>query len=260
MTEALHLTGGAAAAPRDFETREAAGQLLGQRLKALMLPAPVQVLALPRGGVPVAAQVARWLKAPLDVVLVRKIGTPGQPELAQDAVAEGDEDERLVQPAGLVDERYREAFAELDRRRQCYRSGRTLPALRGCTVVLVDDGMATGATMAAAVRAVRRRSPARVWVAVPVAPPQALAAMRSLVDDTLCLQQPLLFSAVGEHYRDFHQVSDAEVQRLLQAASPRVLPQAEGGVQTIAPSPARPAFLGAEGGAPTPSPTRSPAP
>lgn len=204
-----------------FESRQDAGQQLGQRLKALMLAPPVLVLGLPRGGVPVAAQVARWLRAPLDVVLVRKIGVPSQPELAADAVAEGDEAQKLVRQADEADARYAQAFAELSRRKQIYRAGRALPAVAGMTVVLVDDGLATGATMAAAIRAVRRGGPAHLVVAVPVGPPQALAWVRSLVDEVICLHQPPLFAAVGDHYRDFHQVGDGEVLACLRTA-PRV--------------------------------------
>lgn len=214
-----------------FKNRTEAGQRLAERLASEQLVAPVVVLALPRGGVPVAAEVARRLAAPLDLLLVRKIGAPWQRELAVAAVVDGDApevvvDEGLSAYAG-ADRAYLEretaaALAEIERRRQVYLQGRQPLSLTGATVVLVDDGIATGTTVPvrAALKAVRRRGAAWIVLAVPVAPHDTLMALRSQCDRIICLAEPQPFRAVGLHYLDFHQVEDVEVQAALTAAAP----------------------------------------
>jgi putative phosphoribosyl transferase len=212
---------------RRFADRRDAGRALAERL-ARTLPdtgADVVVLGLPRGGVIVAAEVATALAAPLDVLVVRKLGLPWQPELAMGAIAAvGDAVETVrtesVLAAVRVDE---ETFAavrdeelvELRRREQAYRGDRPPLPLSGRAVVLVDDGLATGATMRAAVVAVRRSEPARVVVAVPVGSPSACAALAPDVDDLVCLAAPRGFRAVGQAYADFTATSDAEVRSAL---------------------------------------------
>jgi putative phosphoribosyl transferase len=183
----------------------------------------IVVLALPRGGVPVAAEVARRLGAPLDLMIVRKLGHPDQPELAMGAIASGgvlvlnDSIAADVDPAAFERVLLRER-AELQRRERLYRGDRAPLALRGRRVVLVDDGLATGATMRAAAEAVARQQPARVMVAVPVAAADSLALLADRVDDVVCLATPEPFHAIGPWYRDFSQVSDDEVRMLLEAA------------------------------------------
>jgi putative phosphoribosyl transferase len=204
-----------------FSNRSEAGRLLARRVQAMGLADPV-VLALPRGGVPVAVEVARALGAPLDLLLVRKIGAPEQPELAVGAVSEGGElfvDRRLMDLTGATDEymarQAQQQLAEIARRRAAYLGGRAPLRLAGRTAVVVDDGIATGATVHAALQALRRRGPASVVLAVPVASREAAAALSTDVDELVCLAQPALFRAVGEHYADFDQVSDDEVVRLM---------------------------------------------
>jgi putative phosphoribosyl transferase len=215
-----------------FSDRVEAGRLLAQAVLTLELVDPV-VLALPRGGVPVAAEVARALRAPLDLLLVRKIGAPAHRELAIAAVAEGPQAHVVIDAETLrmtgATEAYveREAKAELReiaRRRTAYLHGRPVLPVEGKTVVLVDDGIATGTTVRAALQAVRLRKPARLVLAIPVAPQDVVAALRPDVDDLVCLSQPPYFHAVGVHYADFHQVSDDEVIRILdEARAPRVV-------------------------------------
>jgi len=209
--------------------RRSAGLALAQRLLATALPGRVVVLALPRGGVPVAAEIARALGAPLDLLLVRKIGAPGQPELAVAAVVDGDPpdvviDDETLQLVGAdldyVREQSLPALQEIERRRLAYLPGRAPLSLQGASVVVVDDGIATGTTMRAALKALRRRGPARLVLAVPVAPADTMAALRGEVDEIVCLAQPCPFHAIGLHYVDFHQVSDAEVLAALQAGHP----------------------------------------
>jgi putative phosphoribosyl transferase len=206
-----------------FADRTAAGRELAKRMGALHLADPV-VLALPRGGVPVAAEVATALHAPLDLLLVRKIGAPDQPELAVAAIAEGPDARPVLDLATMeltgTTRAYveREAQAELHeiaRRRHLYLRERAPLPVAGRSVVVVDDGIATGTTVRAGLDALRRRGPARVVLAVPVAPPEALAALLSEVDDLICLAAPPHFRAVGLHYVDFHQVSDEEVVDIL---------------------------------------------
>lgn len=208
-----------------FANRAVAGRLLARELLVLALPDPV-VLALPRGGVPVAAAVADALHAPLDLLLVRKIGAPGHPELAVAAVADGPPviDRETARVTGATaDYIEREAgFERLEvaRRRSVYLQGRQPLPVEGRTAVVVDDGIATGTTVRAALLALRRRNPARLVLAVPVAPPEAVATLRGEVDDLVCLSQPAHFQAVGLHYADFHQVSDEEVLAILERHRP----------------------------------------
>jgi len=213
---------------RRFADRREAGTALAQALARLELPGPVVVVALPRGGVPVAAAIARLLGGALDVLLVRKVGVPGQPELAVAAVAEGDPPEIVIDEgvqrqldvdAAYIDAQAKRELQEIARRRSVYRPGRGLPEMAGRTVIVVDDGIATGCTMRAALRAVRRRQPALLVLAVPVAAPEALLALQHEVDRVVCLSQPVSFHAVGAHYDDFHQVGDQEVIETLHAAS-----------------------------------------
>lgn len=203
-----------------FADRRAAGRALAAELVARRLAPPVVVLALPRGGVPVAAEVARALGAPLDLVIVRKIGAPWQPELAVAAVAEGEPPEVVVDEpirAALgvsrpsIDRQAARELAEIARRRAVYLAGRPPLPVSGATVVVVDDGIATGTSLRAALGALRRLGPAHVVLAVPVAPADTLAALRAEVDDTVCLASPEPFDAVGAHYVDFRQVADDEV-------------------------------------------------
>ncbi|WP_454683668.1 phosphoribosyltransferase [Ancylobacter moscoviensis] len=195
----------------------------GRRLAAALLPyrtkRPV-VLALPRGGVPVAAEVARALAAPLDLVLVRKIGLPWQPELAIGAVVDGAEpvivrNEEIIAHEGVGEAEFqrvcRRELVEIERRRARYLGARERAEIAGRVVIVVDDGIATGATVKAALRAIRRRGPAQLVLAVPVAPPEAVAELRPEVDDLVCLEMPERFGALGHFYRDFGQLGDEEV-------------------------------------------------
>lgn len=201
-----------------FADRRAAGRQLARVLAQRKLPDPV-VLALPRGGVPVAVEIALALHAPLDLLIVRKIGAPGNAELAVGAIAEGADApvvDRDSQAETGTSQAYiaREAQAqrrEIDRRRSLYLHDRPPLPVRGRTAILVDDGVATGSTALAAVRAVRERKPARVVLAVPVAPLAAVAELRPEVDELVCLSIPDFFGAVGVHYADFRQVADDEV-------------------------------------------------
>lgn len=203
-----------------FADRRSAGIALAQELALACLPAPIVVFALPRGGVPVAAEVARTLGAALDLLLVRKIGAPWQPEVAVAAVVEGQPaqtvvDEQTMAIAGVdrayVDARVQQELPEIERRRSAYLRGRVPLPVQGATVIVVDDGIATGTTMRAALRALAQRGPAWLVLAVPVAPADTLAVLRAEVDQIVCLAVPDPFQAVGLHYRDFHQVGDAEV-------------------------------------------------
>jgi predicted phosphoribosyltransferase len=208
-----------------FRDRIDAGRQLGERLAAEKPAAPV-VLGLPRGGLPVAAEIAKVLNAPLGLVLVRKIGAPRQPELALGAVVNGGApvtvwNADLLSAFGLTEadmEPARQAqLAEIARRRAAYGSGNAPEDLKGRTAILVDDGVATGATMRAAIRALRRRGPAAIVLAVPVASPETLAQLAAEADRAICLETPTDFYAVGAAYRDFTQVEDAEVTAILAA-------------------------------------------
>jgi len=208
---------------RIFADRAAAGAALAGEMQQRPLRAPVLVLALPRGGVPVAYEVARVLDAPLDVMLVRKVGMPGQPELAIGAVASGDivvRDPTIEQEVPGIAEAFDRIAAgerrELLRREQVYRAGLEPLALEGKTVVLVDDGLATGSTMLAAVRAARAGRAATIVVAAPVASPQAVDLLAPEADAIVILQIPALLFAIGEWYERFEQLEDDEVCRLLE--------------------------------------------
>ena len=206
-----------------FANRQAAGQALAEALAGKSLTDPV-VLALPRGGAAVAAEVARRLKAPLDLVLVRKIGVPFQRELAAAAIVDGGAAEIVTNDdvmalCGLtradVNQLAKRELAEIERRRQVYLEGRDRVALEGRTLIVIDDGIATGASVRAAVTGLRRRSPRALILAVPVAPADTIAALRPLVDDIVCLEMPEPFMAIGLHYLDFRQLTDADVVHAL---------------------------------------------
>lgn len=210
-----------------FTNRSAAGQALAKALAERNFDKPL-VLALPRGGVPVAVEVASKLGAPLDLVMVRKIGVPFQPELAAAAVVNGAHPEIVVNEsiaamAGLTQEDI-EGLAdtqlqEIKRRRGIYMKGRTQVPIDGKSAIIVDDGIATGATVRAAIKAVRRQNPSLLVLAVPVAPADTLSDLRPDVDEIICLETPEPFYAIGGHYLDFAQVEDEEVVRLLAEAA-----------------------------------------
>ena len=213
-----------------FHNRTDAGRQLGARLTAFAGRSDVIVLGLPRGGVPVAHEVAERLKAPLDVWLVRKLGVPGHPELAMGAIAAGgievlsnDLIRDLGVPRALVEQVAVRERLELERRDVLYRAGRRPVAVRDRTVILVDDGLATGSTMQAAVLALRQQAPARIIVAVPVGSREACEQLRRLVDEVVCVSTPDPFEAVGLWYEEFSQTSDEEVTRLL-ATTPENVP------------------------------------
>ena len=209
-----------------FRDRQEAGEKLGASL-ALLEPQDPVVLALPRGGVPVAAEVAKALKAPLDLVIVRKVGAPGNPELAVAAIVDGDPPDtvlnrEIVEAYALGDSVLRVLIAqerpELERRRAVYRGkGRPL-SVAGKTAVLVDDGAATGTTMKVAIRALKRRSPRKIIVALPVAPPEVVDELAQEADLTICLNQPARFRSLSYYYASFPQLSDSEVLDMLAQA------------------------------------------
>jgi predicted phosphoribosyltransferase len=206
-----------------FRDRAQAGQLLSNKLKAYAGRPGVIVLALPRGGVPVAREVARTLHAPLDVFLVRKLGAPGQEELAMGAIASGgvrvlnqDVVESMGIPAHVIDSVTAREVQELARRELLYRGGRPAPDVTGRTVILVDDGLATGATMRAAVAALRQMKPRRIVVAVPVAAVPTRREFAREVDEIVCLQTPEPFLSVGFWYDDFSQTTDEDIREMLE--------------------------------------------
>ena len=209
-----------------FRDRTEAGQLLAAQLRAYADRPDVLVLGLPRGGVPVAYEVAQALHAPLDVFVVRKLGLPGQEELAVGAIASGgarvlnDEVVRALEiPDDVIDSLAAQQQAELERRERVYRGDRPRPDIRGRVVILVDDGLATGSTMRAAIAALRHQGPARIVVAVPVAAAETCEELRAIADEIVCLQTPEPFYAVGLWYHDFGQTSDEEVRELLDHAA-----------------------------------------
>jgi putative phosphoribosyl transferase len=212
---------GEAAMP--FRNRTEAGRKLAKALAAYKDQEPV-ILALPRGGVPVAAQVAAVLSAPLDLILVRKIGVPFQPELAMGAVVDGGapiivRNEDVIRLAGIDEAEFKaicdSELAEIERRRQRYLGGRERVDVAGRTAIVIDDGVATGATTRAALRATRMRGPKKLVLAVPVAPTDSLAALRSDADDVICLEDYEFFGAIGAYYADFVQVTDEDVIKFL---------------------------------------------
>ncbi|TIQ34926.1 MAG: phosphoribosyltransferase [Mesorhizobium sp.] len=202
-----------------FRDRHEAGQRLALELAKLTLQDPV-VLALPRGGVPVAAEMAKALKAPLDLILVRKVGAPGNPELAVAAIVDGDPPDvvlnrEIVETYGLRDDALRVLIAgerpELERRRTTYRGELAPLSVAGKTVIIVDDGAATGTTMKVAIRAMKRRSPRKIVVALPVAPAETVTDLAQEADLVICLSQPARFRALSYYYVNFPQLSDGEV-------------------------------------------------
>jgi predicted phosphoribosyltransferase len=212
--------------PLVYANRREAGAALAAALSQYRSRGDVVVLALPRGGVPVGYEVARALEAPLDVFVVRKLGAPGHRELAMGAIASGGV--RVlnrdvigwygISPAA-IEATAREELAELERRERAYREGRGGLDLKGKTVILVDDGLATGSTMKAAVQAVRERGPARIVVAAPVGAPQTCNELQELADEVVCARTPQDFAAVGQWYADFSQTEDGEVRELLREAA-----------------------------------------
>jgi putative phosphoribosyl transferase len=204
-----------------FANRRDAGRQLAVHLSNLKEYTPV-VLGLPRGGVPVAAEIAARLRAPLDVLVVRKVGCPWQPELGMGAIGEGGVrvlNQNLIAQLGITDEEVEAVAsreqAEVERRVRAYRAGRPPVPVTGRTVIVVDDGLATGFTARAAIQMVRRLGAARVVLAVPVAPPDAVEALREIADEVVCLETPTWFLAIGAWYQDFRQTTDEEVQHLL---------------------------------------------
>lgn len=207
-----------------IENRSEAGRDLAKALQSFA-DSDAVVLALPRGGVPVAFEIANALHLELDLLLVRKLGTPGQRELAMGAIASGGA--RVLNPDivstlrisdAAIEQTEREARGELERRERVYRGDRPPPAVAGRTVIIVDDGLATGATMRAAIAALRQLDPGRIVVAVPVAPADTIDTLEREADEVVCLQTPWPFSAIGQFYRQFGQVSDDEVRELLARA------------------------------------------
>lgn len=213
----------------EFANRIQAGRLLAKKLTAYSDRPDVVVLALPRGGVPVGYEVARALNAPLDVFIVRKLGLPGHEEFAMGAIASGDVcvlDQAVVDylhiPEDLIDQVVAREQRELNRREKLYRGSSPPVAVTNRTVIVVDDGLATGSTMRAAVEAIKKMKPAGIIVAVPVAGREACESFKEDVDSTcVCVMRPEPFHAVGLWYRDFSQTSDEEVSRLLKRATER---------------------------------------
>lgn len=210
-----------------FTSRSEAGHLLAGRLRSYTNQADVIVLGLPRGGVPVAYELAAALHVPMDIFLCRKLGAPGREELAMGAIASGgvrvlhqDVMDAIGVSARELDEITERESRELDRREKVYRGDTPPPNLSRRTVVLVDDGIATGSSMEAAILALRAQQPARIVVAVPVAPPSTVVSLRPLADELVCLAEPKSFRGVGEFYKDFRQLTDDEVRVLLRRPRP----------------------------------------
>ena len=210
---------------RAFRDRAEAGRELASGLSEFADRSDVIVLALPRGGVPVGWEVAAALRAPLDIINVRKLGAPGAPELAMGAIATGGVrvlNEAVIGPAGITASDIAKAveaeMRELERREQKYRGGRPAPDLAGRVALLVDDGVATGSTIKAAIRALRQLGPREIVVAVPVGPPETCDELRELADRVICPRRPSPFIAIGLWYESFPQVSDAEVCELMESA------------------------------------------
>lgn len=211
-----------------FANRAEAGTRLADALDAYS-GTDVVVLALPRGGVPVAAEIASRLGAPLDLLIVRKIGVPSQPELAMGAVVDGAapvvvRNDDVIRAAGVTQAEFARVrdreLAEIERRRARYLAGRSPVEVGGRTLIVVDDGVATGATVRAALRGLRAKDPREIVLAIPVAPPDTVARLEEEADRVVCLEQPSPFWSIGEHYRDFSQLSDEEVIETLAAFPP----------------------------------------
>jgi predicted phosphoribosyltransferase len=209
-----------------FPDRAEAGRVLGLKLSKYAGRDDVIVLGLPRGGVPVAYEVAQALRVPLDVFIVRKLGVPGFEELAVGAIASGgvrvlneEVANALPNRDEIIETVTKRETAELERREHEYRDGRPAPDLAGKTVLLIDDGLATGATMRAAVKALRERGVAKIVVAVPVGPPETCREFEDVADEAVCASAPEYFQAVGQYYEDFSQTSDQQVRDLLARAA-----------------------------------------
>ncbi|HKN88492.1 MAG TPA: phosphoribosyltransferase [Nitrospiraceae bacterium] len=212
---------------RVFRDRHEAGRLLAERLAGYADRPDVVILALPRGGVPVAFEIAAALHVPLDVMVVRKLGVPGHEELAMGAIASGgvqvvnqDVVRHLGLSSAVLESVAATEYQELSRREHAYRGSRESTSVEGRTVILVDDGLATGSTMRAAVAALRRRGPARIVVAVPTAAPETCEELKTEVDEMVCATTPTPFYGVGQWYEDFSQTTDEEVRDLLAQAAP----------------------------------------
>jgi len=221
-----------------FENRVDAGRRLAQSLKGYAGRKDVIVLGIPRGGVPVAFEIARALQAPLDIFLSRKLGVPGQEELAFGALATGGVrilDQDLVQELNISEPEIERITGtvrkELERRERVYRGTRPPLQVEGKTVILVDDGIATGSSMRAAVHALRQMKPSRIVVAVPVAPIQTCNRLKLEVDELVCLSSPDFFWAIGQFYEDFSQISDEEVTELLHRAAQQPAPQPQPSIE-----------------------------
>jgi putative phosphoribosyl transferase len=215
--------------PPYFRDRSEAGRLLAEKLRTYAGNSDVIVLALPRGGVPVGYEVARALGAPLDIFLVRKLGVPGYEELAMGAVASGGvrvlNDDVVLSlhiPEYVIDAVAAWELQEVARRERVYRGDRSEPDVRGRSIILVDDGLATGSTMLAAIQALRQQQPARIVMAVPTAPPETCEEMRAQADDVVCAITPEPFYSVGLWYKDFSQTTDEEVRELVARSTAEV--------------------------------------
>lgn len=205
-----------------IRNRTSAGKELAEALQSYQDLENVIILALPRGGLPVAVEIAQKLNAPLDLMLVRKLGVPSYPELAMGAIASGDIkvlNPQVIYSYGIseaqIEEVEKHEREELDRRAVAYRGQRPYPDLNDKIVIIVDDGLATGATMHAALDAVRLQNPRSIVIAVPVAPPDSISELRQKVDEVICPLQPTQLSSIGQWYEDFSQVSDEDVTELL---------------------------------------------
>jgi putative phosphoribosyl transferase len=213
-----------------FKDREEAGKALAEALRSKALPDPV-VLALPRGGVPVAAEVAGALNAPLDLVMVRKIGVPYQPELAAAAIIDGEHPQLVINEEvcaladvsrSEIDAMAKQELEEIDRRTKLYLKDRPRAPIAGRSAIVVDDGIATGTTIRAVIKALRLKEPKSIVIAVPVAPPDAVKDLLKEADDIVCLHTPEPFFAIGLYYLDFHQIPDEEVISLLRVGWPEI--------------------------------------